>query len=431
MKLRLSNKTFQSNHLKILQRYINNKSHAHLLGVDYDFYSSLQNTYTLNKTDTVSSQLSNNKKFQTIVLTDLLETSDDIYSLFQQTKQVLTNDGKLVVTTVNYKYVFVIKFLEFLKLKNKSPKLSHINKRHIINLAQTSGFEFIHSHTKQIIPFHGFGIIAFINKFLEMVLSKFNLGIIQYIIFKNIPDKPFLNKRTLIVPAKNEEGNIEILFKELSKLNLHEIIFSVGKSKDNTLQVINECKNKYNDLNIVVHEQSQDGKANSIWEAFDFVTGEVVAILDSDLSVEPMELENFYTIIDNNYADFVNGSRLIYPMEKESMRTINFIGNRIFQFIVSFIIGIRLSDSLCGTKVFKKEFIDSIYWWQKEFSLLDPFCDFDLIFTAAITGEKIVEYPIHYKSRIYGSTQISRFKDGFKLIIYLIKSFVIFNTSKK
>ena len=146
MKLRLSNKTFQSNHLKILQRYINNKSHAHLLGVDYDFYSSLQNTYTLNKTDTVSSQLSNNKKFQTIVLTDLLETSDDIYSLFQQTKQVLTNDGKLVVTTVNYKYVFVIKFLEFLKLKNKSPKLSHINKRHIINLAQTSGFEFIHSH---------------------------------------------------------------------------------------------------------------------------------------------------------------------------------------------------------------------------------------------------------------------------------------------
>ena len=86
-----------------------------------------------------------------------------------------------------------------------------------------------------------------------------------------------------------------------------------------------------------------------------------------------MELENFYTIIDNNYADFVNGSRLIYPMEKESMRTINFIGNRIFQFIVSFIIGIRLSDSLCGTKVFKKEFIDSIYWWQKEFSLIDPF----------------------------------------------------------
>lgn len=431
MKLKLSNKTFQSNHLKILQRYINNKNHLHLLGVDYDFYNSVPNTYMLNKFDSIASQINYDEEFQTIVLTDLLETSDDIYSLFQQTKQLLTYDGKLIVTTVNYKYVFIIKFLEFLKLKNKSPKLSHINKRHIINLAQTSGFEFVYSHTKQIIPFHGFGVLAFINKFLEMFFSKFNLGIIQYIVFKNISEKSFVKKRTLIVPAKNEEGNIEILFEELSKLNLYEIIFSVGKSKDNTLQVINECKNKYKDLKVIVHEQSKNGKANSIWEAFNLVTGEVVAILDSDLSVEPRELENFYNIIENNYADFVNGTRLIYPMEKESMRTINFIGNRIFQFIVSFIIGYRLSDSLCGTKVFKTEFIDSVYWWQQEFSLFDPFCDFDLIFTAAIIGEKIVEYPIHYKSRIYGSTQISRFKDGFKLIIYLIKSFVVFNSSKK
>ena len=157
----------------------------------------------------------------------------------------------------------------------------------------------------------------------------------------------------------------------------------------------------------------------------------VIAILDADISVEPFELKNFFEIIDNNYADFVNGTRLIYPMEKESMRKLNLVGNRVFQRIVSFITNTKLSDSLCGTKVFKKEFIKKIFWWQKKFKLFDPFCDFDLLFTAAYTGEKIVEYPIHYKSRTYGKTQISRFRDGYKLIVYLVNSYFIFHTSKK
>ena len=156
-----------------------------------------------------------------------------------------------------------------------------------------------------------------------------------------------------------------------------------------------------------------------------------MAILDSDLSVEPHELDNFYSILENNYADFVNGTRLIYPMEKESMRKINFLGNRLFQAVVSYITGEKLSDSLCGTKVFKKDFINKISWWQDRYSLFDPFCDFDLIFTASITGEKIIEYPVHYKSRIYGQTQISRFRDGFKLVVYLLKSYKIFNSSSK
>lgn len=111
------------------------------------------------------------------------------------------------------------------------------------------------------------------------------------------------------------------------------------------------------------------------------------------------------------------------------MRKLNLIGNRVFQKVVSFITNEKLSDSLCGTKVFKKDFIPKLLWWQKRFNLYDPFCDFDLLFAASYTGEKIVEYPIHYKSRTYGKTQISRFRDGFKLIIYLIKSFFIFHTS--
>ena len=141
-------------------------------------------------------------------------------------------------------------------------------------------------------------------------------------------------------------------------------------------------------------------------------------------------MDNFFEIIDNNYGDFVNGTRLIYQMEKGAMRLINLIGNRLFQNIVSIIAKRQLTDSLCGTKVFKKDLIMKLNWWQKTNKLHDPFGDFDLIFTAAYFSEKIIELPIHYKSRTYGKTQISRFRDGYKLIKYLFKSFFIFSSSK-
>ena len=140
--------------------------------------------------------------------------------------------------------------------------------------------------------------------------------------------------KTVIVPAKNEEGNIPKLFQEFEKLDLDEIVFSVGKSSDKTEEVINEYIENYKNLNVILHKQSKNGKANAIWESFEHVTSEVIAILDADISVEPFELKNFFEIIDNNYADFVNGTRLIYPMEKESMRKLNLVGNRVFQRIV-------------------------------------------------------------------------------------------------
>jgi len=142
------------------------------------------------------------------------------------------------------------------------------------------------------------------------------------------------------------------------------------------------------------------------------------------------KLSQFFQIIDNNYADFVNGSRLIYEMEEGAMRITNKFGNRLFQFLISQVTKTHLTDSLCGTKVFKRDLIEKIFWWQKTFNLNDPFGDFDMIFSAAYSGQKIVELPISYKERRYGTTQISRFKDGYKLLVYLLSSFRIFNTSR-
>ena len=164
-------------------------------------------------------------------------------------------------------------------------------------------------------------------------------------------------------------------------------------------------------------------------EAFKETSNDLIAILDSDISVEPETLIDFFEIIENRNADFVNGTRFVYKMEEGAMRKLNNVGNIFFQFIISIVISNKLTDSLCGTKVFKRELIQNLYKWQKLLKISDPFGDFDLIFSAAYSGNKIVEYPVHYKSRVYGSTQISRFRDGFKLLIYFINSLLVFKTS--
>ena len=430
MFLKLSNKAYYKNHLKVIDRYTIDDNYIHIIGNENQYLSASKNAIKVTPNSNLFDHIDTSKKYKTIIFTDFFETSTDIYSLLKECKLMLEPQGKLVISVLNYKLSFLVKIFEFLGLKQKSPKLSHINENHLKNLSLTTGLEYVNSHTKQIIPFNLFGILYIVNFVFEILLSKLNFGLLRYIVFTNSDNKNIEDsKKTVIIPAKNEEGNIEPLFKELDKLNIDEVIFSIGHSEDKTSEKIQECSNRYKNLSVVCHNQTKNGKANAIWESLELVSGDIIAILDSDLSVDPEELENFYSIIENNYADFVNGTRLIYPMEKESMRKLNLFGNRVFQYIVSVIIGIKLSDSLCGTKVFKKDFIEKIRWWQKKYKLFDPFCDFDLIFTAAITGEKIVEYPIHYKSRIYGKTQISRFRDGFKLIIYLVKSYRIFHTS--
>ena len=247
---------------------------------------------------------------------------------------------------------------------------------------------------------------------------------------RNIEDTSHSLSKCIIIPAKNEEGNLEELFNRIPSKEEYEIIFSIGKSQDRTYEVAEKIKNNNPNCNVKLINQTKTGKANAVWESLDISTSEIIAILDADISVDPETMPFFFEIIQSNKADFVNGTRLIYEMEKGSMRFINKIGNRFFQFIIGNVINVKLTDSLCGTKVFRRSLIEKIYWWQTNFNMKDPFGDFDLIFTAAYTGSKIIEYPIHYRTRKYGKTQISRFKDGFKLIIYIVKSFLAFNLSR-
>ena len=369
-------------------------------------------------------------KFELIILSDIIEIYDDIFDVFQTFETLLTPQGSLLVTSINTKWKLPLKLMEFLKLKQKTSQFSYIHNKKIENISLGAGYDLVATRTRQLFPFKLFLIGNFINKFLEIILFNFDLGIRTYILFRKNTKTEQQLKKTIIVPAKNEEGNLIELISRIPKFSETEIILSIGNSKDRTLEVANEIKDNNTDFEVQVIEQTGIGKANAVWEAAEVSKGDVLAILDSDISVDPEELEHFFEIIEKNFADFVNGTRLIYEMEKGSMRFINKIGNRFFQYFIGKIINEPITDSLCGTKVFKKNLIKNINWWQQTYRMHDPFGDFDLLFAASYSGAKILEYPIHYRARKYGVTQISRFKDGFKLIRYLIKSFIVINTSK-
>jgi glycosyltransferase involved in cell wall biosynthesis len=223
---------------------------------------------------------------------------------------------------------------------------------------------------------------------------------------------------TVVIPARNESGNIENAILRLPKFGKHiEIIFIEGNSTDDTWQKVQEIQKKYAGTHdIKIGQQKGKGKGDAVREGYKMATGDILMILDADLTVPPEDLPKFYNAIASNKGDFINGTRLVYPMDKEAMRFLNYLGNHFFSWAFTWLLDQRFKDTLCGTKVmFRKDYIKLIKN-RKYFGEFDPFGDFDLLFGAHKLNLKIVEVPIRYKERTYGETNISRFKHGVILL---------------
>ena len=374
-----------------------------------------------------------NKKYKTIILTDLFEVSTDILELLSMVNKLLGKDGIIVICSINQKWNRILNLFERLNLKDENQKRLFINSTIVLNIAKVTGLEFVTQRNKQIFPFKMLGLGSLINNILEILFFPFSFGIRIYSILnqqeKFNEEKKY--SKSIIIPAKNEEKNLKPLLNQIPKLEEdHEIILAIGDSEDKTYEVAKEIKEaRCWPFEVKVIKQTGKGKANAVWEAVEEASKEVIIILDADISVNPETIVQFNLVIDTGKASFVNGTRLIYGMESGAMRIVNNLGNRIFQYIVSIIIGQKITDSLCGTKVFFRKDFNKIKRWKELVQMKDPFGDFDMIFTAGYFGLKILEIPVRYQARVYGVTQIKRFRDGYKLIIYLFNSIKIFKMS--
>jgi hypothetical protein len=127
-------------------------------------------------------------------------------------------------------------------------------------------------------------------------------------------------------------------------------------------------------------------------------------------------LPKFHLTLAEGRGEFINGSRLVYPMEDQAMRLLNLVANKIFGTLFSWLLEQRIRDTLCGTKALLRRDYQRIAANRDVIGVSDPFGDFDLLFGAATLSLKIVEMPVRYHERTYGQTKIRRFYHGWLLL---------------
>ena len=366
------------------------------------------------------------EKFDVVLLSDVVGFFDDIQKVFENIKPHCHSKSRFIVSYYTKHWELLIKFFEFLRIKVPQPLQNFLSTADIEKLLELSGFEVIRKEYQQLIPFRWFGVGNLINKFVGTLPGIRRLCLRTYIVGRLRPniEKQQDYSASVVIPCRNEKGNIEEAILRLPKFcNNLEIIFVEGHSKDGTWDEVLRVKDKYNDLNILAFQQTGKGKADAVHLGFEHASGDILMILDADLTVPPEQLPKFYKSLATHQGEFINGTRLIYPMEDQAMQFLNFIANKTFSWIFSYLLSQRFSDTLCGTKVFFKSDYKRIIKQREFFGDFDPFGDFELIFGASKLNLKIIEIPIRYKARSYGETQISRFLHGIILIKMVVHAY--------
>ena len=222
---------------------------------------------------------------------------------------------------------------------------------------------------------------------------------------------------SVVIPARNEAGNIADAVRRTPQMGGGtELIFVEGHSRDDTWEQIQRVVRENPALKIKHLQQTGRGKGDAVRLGFAVATGDVLMILDADLTMPPEELPKFYDVIASGRAEFANGVRLVYPMDEEAMQFLNLCANKTFGLIFTWLLGQQVKDTLCGTKVLTREHYERIAANRAYFGDFDPFGDFDLLFGAAKLNLKIADVPIRYRQRTYGTTNIQRWSHGWLLL---------------
>jgi glycosyltransferase involved in cell wall biosynthesis len=301
-----------------------------------------------------------------------------------------------------------------LNLANSTLFQNWLTREDVHSLLRLASFEPVRETQEVLWPLP-FGGIA--NRFLVRLWPFNEMALSNLMIARPVPERSQEPSVSVIVPARNESGNIQAIFERVPQMGGEtELIFVEGHSRDDTYAAIErEIAARPSTPSLLLRQQGI-GKADAVRLGFSRARGDVLMILDADLTVPPEDLPRFYEALVSGKGEFINGVRLVYPMEKEAMRTINFLGNKFFSLAFSWLLGQPIKDTLCGTKVLWKHDYERIAANRSYFGDFDPFGDYDLIFGAAKLNRKIVDLPIRYRERTYGSTNISRWKHGLLLL---------------
>jgi hypothetical protein len=358
-----------------------------------------------------------------VLLNGTLHYERDIQDMLDQLRESLGGSERVLFVYYSMLWKPLARFASSVGLRSRTPEQNWIAHQDLGNFCYLAGLEIIRRDLKLLCPLPIPLLANFLNRYLAS-LPFFRLFTMLNIVVAR-PLKASLEARpsvSVIVPARNESGNVNDILVRCPMMGPQdEIIFVEGNSTDDTWERIQQAERSYKGPHrLILAQQRGKGKGDAVRQGFELATKEILMILDADLTTPPEELPKFYNAIAGNKAEFVNGSRLVYPMEKEAMRFFNIVANRFFAAAFSFVLGQRFKDTLCGTKVLARAHYKRLAAAREFFGDFDPFGDFDLLFGAARMGLKIVEIPVHYHERTYGTTNIQRWRHGWILLRMLL-----------
>ncbi len=359
------------------------------------------------------------QQFDYIVLSDVIGYLYDIRLVFERLRAVCHPRTRLIVHWYSRLWQPILVAAERLGLKYPQPLVNWTTVEDVSNLLLLAGFEVVQCRKHTLLPKTIPLLTALANRYLAHTPGFRWLCLTNMIVARPAGGQICQSapRVSVICPCRNESGNIEQIVRRLPAMGAHtELIFVEGHSTDDTLEQCRRVAMRERDKDIKVFVQDGKGKANAVQLGFAKATGDILMILDADLSVAPEELTQFYDALVTGRGEFLNGSRLVYAMDPEAMRFLNLLGNKFFAAVLSRLLSQPVKDTLCGTKVLWKSDYLRMSAGRSYFGDFDPFGDFDLLFGAAKLNLKIVEVPVRYRQRTYGKTNISRFKHGWLLL---------------
>jgi SAM-dependent methyltransferase len=354
-------------------------------------------------------------RYDAIVSDRLIHSVPDVQRALHNMVAHLEEDGRIYLTCFNFLWGLPLDVASRLGFRARSPEENCFSETTLDNLFALAGLETVHFADNILFPID----IPALNQIVAR-LPAFSSGALYrtYVLRRYRVRRDPNSTVSVVIPARNEAGNIADAVARTPLMGGGtEIVFVEGGSTDSTWDTIQRTIRSYKGpLKLKAVKQTGKGKGDAVRIGFDRATSAMLMILDADLTMPPEELPKFFDAMVSGITDYVQGTRMIYPMEDEAMRTLNRLGNAFFAQAFSFLLDQPIKDTLCGTKVIWKTDYERLARGRGYFGALDPFGDFDLIFGARKLNLKIMEVPIRYKSRVYGETNISRFRDGALLL---------------
>ncbi len=354
-----------------------------------------------------------------IIGLDILGYLEDIQPAMENVARLCASNTRVVLTKTNPFWGPLFRCAAWFGLTEPRRYSNWLNQRQCQAVLELSGFEVIKTGKFCLLPIYIPVVSAICNRVLAHLPGFRWLALVEYFICRKRPDHLPVEQPSVsvIIPVRDEQGNIRAALERMPRFpGPLEVIFIEGHSSDGTWDEIHRLMSAQAwPFSLRAYRQTGKGKGDAVRLGFSLAQHDILMILDADLTVRPEELPRFYDILADRRAEYVHGTRLVYPMEAGAMRPLNWLGNKLFSAVFSFLLNQNLSDTLCGTKCLRRSAYEELARQRVYFGEFDPFGDFDLIFGAAKLSLKLAEIPVHYKERLYGETKIRRFREGLLL----------------